>query len=95
MSLVSVIMPVYNAEKYLEATLSCILSQSYSNLEVILVNDASKDNSYQICQRYARQDERIILINHEKAIISVLLTVMILLKKTQLKKYCLRHSAGM
>lgn len=66
MSLVSVIMPVYNAEKYLEATLSCILSQSYSNLEVILVNDASKDNSYQICQRYARQDERIILINHEK-----------------------------
>lgn len=65
MSLVSIIIPVYKSEKYLEATLSCILSQSYPNIEVILINDASPDNSYQICKRYANLDERIVLINHE------------------------------
>lgn len=54
-SLVSVVIPVYNMEKYLEETLNSILTSTYSNYEIILVDDSSKDNSYAICQQYAKE----------------------------------------
>lgn len=57
--LVSVIVPVYNAEKYLVKCLESIVNQTYKNLEIILVNDGSKDNSLSICQEYAKRDARI------------------------------------
>lgn len=63
--LVSVVVPVYNAAKCLEDTLQSILNQTYSNLEIILVNDASIDESLNICERYASVDSRIKLINHQ------------------------------
>ena len=63
MDLVSIIVPVYNVENYLKACLDSILNQSYKRLEVILINDGSKDNSYEICKEYAKKDSRIILIN--------------------------------
>lgn len=64
-SLVSVIIPIYNVEKYLKKCVDSILSQTYSNLEVILVNDGSSDNSREICDTYAEQDNRIRAI-HQK-----------------------------
>ena len=57
--LLSVIVPVYNGEKYLESTLDSILSSRYRNLEVILVDDGSSDGSSRICQKYNQIDERI------------------------------------
>ncbi|MEP5341488.1 MAG: glycosyltransferase [Algibacter sp.] len=61
--ILSIILPVYNAEKYLERCLTSILSQSFSDFEVILINDGSKDNSNVICETYAHKDNRIIYIN--------------------------------
>lgn len=57
--LISVIVPVYNCEKYLSECIDSILNQTYSNLEIILVDDRSTDNSGSICDEYARQDMRV------------------------------------
>lgn len=56
---VSIIVPVYNAEQYLGYTITSILKQTYKNIEIILVNDGSKDGSLIICQNYAAIDDRI------------------------------------
>ncbi|MDU6721793.1 MAG: glycosyltransferase [Streptococcus mitis] len=63
--MISVIVPVYNVEEYLEECLESIKNQTYSNIEVILVNDGSTDNSQAICERYCQQDPRFRLINQE------------------------------
>ena len=57
-ALVSLIVPIYNAEKYLETCLDSIKYQSYSKLECILINDASTDRSAEICRKYCRLDSR-------------------------------------
>lgn len=62
---VSVIVPVYNAEKYLENCVLSILNQTYKNIEVILVNDGSTDNSLEICEKYKDLDNRVKVINQE------------------------------
>ena len=64
-NLVSIIVPVYNAEKYLCHCLDSIISQDYRNLEIILINDGSTDTSLEICQNYASKDSRIVLISKE------------------------------
>lgn len=61
--LVSVIVPVYNAEKYLRRCIESILNQDYRNLELILINDGSRDNSLQICREYASSDPRVTVID--------------------------------
>ncbi len=61
----SIIIPVYNSENALEECVNTILSQSYKNFEIILVNDGSTDNSAQICDNLSARDERIITI-HKK-----------------------------
>ena len=58
----SIILPVYNVEKYLERCIKSILKQTYTNFELICVNDASPDNSLQILERFAKFDERILII---------------------------------
>lgn len=63
--LISVIVPVYNVETYLRQCIESIVGQSYKNLEIILVDDGSKDNSGKICDDYARKDKRIKVI-HKK-----------------------------
>ena len=63
--LVSVIMPVYNVERFLKKSLTSILNQTYNNLEIILVDDGSPDNSGKICDKFAEKDERIVVI-HKK-----------------------------
>jgi len=60
---VSVIVPIYNVEKYLEKCLISITHQSYKDIEIILVNDGSTDGSLSICQKYEKIDTRIHLIN--------------------------------
>lgn len=61
--LVSVIVPIYNAEAYLLDTVGSILDQDYRRLEVILVNDGSRDSSGDLCDRLARADERVVVIH--------------------------------
>lgn len=61
--LLSVIMPVYNVEKTLSRAIESILNQSFSNLELILVNDGSTDRSSEICEEYTLKDKRISVIN--------------------------------
>lgn len=63
--IVSVIVPVYNAEPYLERCVTSVLNQSYRSLELILVDDGSSDNSLRICEEYRRQDKRVILHHQE------------------------------
>ena len=63
--MISVIVPVYNVERYLEECLNSIQHQSYTNIEVILVNDGSTDHSKMICERYCEEDSRFHLLNQE------------------------------
>ncbi len=63
--MISVIVPVYNVEKYLEECLDSIQNQTYSDIEVILVNDGSLDNSKDICEKYCKEDNRFKLINQD------------------------------
>ena len=64
--LVSVIVPVYNAEKFLIETINTVLNQTYSNWELILVNDCSTDNSAEIIEQYMKKDERIKIYNNNE-----------------------------
>ena len=64
---ITVIVPVYNVENYLQKCLDSLLSQTYKNLEIIVVNDGSTDNSGNICQEYAQKDNRIIYIETENS----------------------------
>ncbi|HFU4360657.1 TPA: glycosyltransferase [Streptococcus suis] len=63
--LVSIIIPIYNVENYLEQCIISVVHQTYKNLEIILVNDGSPDNSFEICKQWKRKDSRIKLINKD------------------------------
>lgn len=63
--LISIIVPVYNVEKYLRQCLDSLISQIYENTEIILVNDGSTDCSGTICEEYAQRDGRIIVVHQE------------------------------
>ena len=66
----SVIIPVYNAEATLKKCVDSVLGQQFANFEVILVDDGSKDGSFQICEEYARKDSRVIVIHKENGGVS-------------------------
>lgn len=63
---VSIVIPFHNTEAYLEKCLHSVAYQSYKNIEVILVNDGSTDNSKKICERYVKSDKRFKLVQHRK-----------------------------
>jgi len=67
---VSVVVPVYNAEKYLDTCVQSILGQTYSNLELILINDGSSDRSGEICERYAYENNNVIYKHQSNAGVS-------------------------
>ena len=62
---ITVIVPVYNVENYLDKCLDSLVNQTYKNLEIIVINDGSTDNSGIICQEYAQKDNRIVYIEKE------------------------------
>lgn len=68
---VSIIVPVYNTEEYLETCLDSLISQTYTEIEIILVNDGSTDSSNVICNHYKQIDHRIIIINQDNSGVSV------------------------
>lgn len=62
-NLISIIVPVYNVEKYLKRCIESIINQTYQNLEIILVDDGSTDNSLKLCNYYKTKDKRIKVIH--------------------------------
>lgn len=60
---VSIIVPVYNVEKYLKHCLDSLINQTMQDIEIICVNDGSKDNSLAILEDYVKCDKRIVLLN--------------------------------
>ncbi len=69
--MISVIIPVYNAEKYLERCIKSVVNQSYKNLEIILINDGSTDDSDKICDKWSKLDTRINIIHKVNEGVSV------------------------
>lgn len=69
-NLISIIVPVYNVSEYLPRCLDSLINQTYKNIEIILVNDGSTDNSLEICKKYAEKDLRIKVIDKENGGIS-------------------------
>lgn len=68
--MVSIIIPVYNSEKYLARCINSICNQYYSNLEIILIDDGSRDKSFSICNEFAARDKRIRVIHKENGGVS-------------------------
>lgn len=68
--MISVIIPVYNVQNYIKKCLESIINQTYKNLEIIIVNDGSTDNSLKICEEYAQKDNRIRIFNKENGGVS-------------------------
>lgn len=68
--LISVIVPVYNSENFLEDCLESLINQTYKNLEIIIINDGSTDNSFEICKKYSMIDYRIKIINQPNSGVS-------------------------
>lgn len=60
---VSIIVPIYNTSRYLKTCINMLIHQTYKNLQIILVNDGSTDNSLEICQSYAKEDPRIVIVD--------------------------------
>lgn len=68
---ISIIVPVYNVEKYLKRCLDSLINQTLKDIEIICVNDGSKDSSLQILEEYAQKDSRIVIYNQENSGLSV------------------------
>lgn len=69
--LISVIVPVYNVEKYISRCVESILAQTYTNVEILLIDDGATDNSGKICDDFAKKDKRIVVIHKENEGVSV------------------------
>lgn len=69
-NLISIIVPVYNAEKYLSRCIESILNQTYKNIQLIIINDGSTDKSLEIIEKYAANDNRIVLVDKENTGVS-------------------------
>ena len=69
--LISIIIPIYNAEKYIERCINSLKNQTYKNIEIICINDGSTDNSLNILKRIAITDNRITIIEQENKGVSV------------------------
>ena len=63
--LISVIIPVYNVEKYLDRCMESVINQTYKNIEIILINDGSTDNSGELCKKWQKLDKRVKLFEQE------------------------------
>ena len=66
----SIIVPIYNVEKYLPRCIESILNQTFREFELILINDCSTDNCKEICEKYKKIDSRIIVVNKKNGGVS-------------------------
>lgn len=64
-SLVSIIMPAFNAEKFIDSAVNSVMNQTYKNWELLIIDDCSKDDTYKIISKYASNDRRIIILENE------------------------------
>ena len=64
--IISIIVPIYNSELYIDECIKSLINQTYNNIEIILINDGSIDKSIDICNEYKKTDDRIQIINNEK-----------------------------
>ena len=62
---ISIIVPIYNVEKYLERCVNSIINQTYKNIEIVLVDDGSTDNSGKICDELIKKDSRIVVYHKQ------------------------------
>ena len=83
---ISILIPVYNTEKFLEKCLKSVVNQSLKEIEIIVVNDGSKDNSLEILQNFAQKDKRIIIIDKENGGLTTARNAALKIAKG---KYCL------
>ena len=63
--MISIVVPIYNSEKWLEKCVKSLINQTYQDIEILLINDGSKDRSLEICNEYAKKDNRIVVIDKE------------------------------
>ena len=70
MDKISIIVPIYNAGKYLDRCINCLINQTYDNIELILLNDGSTDDSIKIMENYKKKDTRIIIVDKENSGVS-------------------------
>ena len=70
MPFISLIIPVYNAEKYLRRCFNSVLGQTFQDMEVIVINDGSTDGSLSICREYEEKDSRFVVIDKENTGVS-------------------------
>jgi len=68
---ISIVVPIYNTARYLRECIESIINQSFTNIEIILVNDGSTDNSLDICYEYKERDSRVIVINQKNSGVAV------------------------
>ena len=61
--LISIVVPVYNVENYIDRCISSLINQDYKNIEILLIDDGSNDSSGMICDSYAKKDERIKVVH--------------------------------
>lgn len=67
-NLFSIIIPVYNVERYLNKCIESVVKQTYKNFEIILVDDGSPDSCPRICDEWAKKDDRIVVIHKETVV---------------------------
>ena len=67
MELISIIIPIYNVSKYLNRCVDSVVNQTYKNIEIILVDDGSKDNSGEMCDKYQEEYSNIKVVHKENA----------------------------
>ena len=68
--MISIIVPVYNAEKWIDRCIKSLIKQTYDDIEIILVNDGSTDTSLSVCKKYADIDKRIVVIDKKNSGVS-------------------------
>ena len=71
MKKVSIIIPVYNNEKYVEKCIRSVMEQTFRNIEIIIIDDGSQDDSVEILNRLAAEDKRIVLVHQENGGVAI------------------------
>lgn len=86
--MISIIVPIYNVEVYLPKCIDSLINQSYKDIEIILIDDGSPDNSGKICDDYARKDKRIVVVHQKNAGVSAARNIGLEIAKGEFIGFC-------